>query len=37
MEWDLGIGGIALLLGMSLAFGLFAQLVLWRFVATGSG
>jgi hypothetical protein len=30
MEWDLGLRGLALLLGMSLGFGLLAQLVMWR-------
>ena len=30
MEWDLGFRGLALLLAMSLGFGLVAQLVMWR-------
>ncbi|MFN8586097.1 MAG: hypothetical protein U0446_12395 [Dehalococcoidia bacterium] len=30
MEWDLGIRGVALLAGMSLAFGAAAQLLFWR-------
>jgi hypothetical protein len=30
MEWDLGMAGVGLLLAMSLAFGVAAQLVLWR-------
>lgn len=29
MQWDLGIGGLGYLLGMSLIFGVFAQLVFW--------
>ena len=30
MDWDLGLGGLALLLAMSAGFGLGAQLVLWK-------
>jgi len=30
MDWDLGVRGIALLLGMAFAFGLIVQLALWR-------
>jgi hypothetical protein len=30
MEWDLGIAGAGLLLAMALAFGVAAQVVLWR-------
>jgi hypothetical protein len=30
MEWDLGLRGIALLLAMSLGFGVIAQLIMWR-------
>jgi hypothetical protein len=30
MEWDLGLRGIALLLAMSVGFGVVAQLVMWR-------
>ncbi|MGZ8800883.1 MAG: hypothetical protein ACXWXF_13060 [Aeromicrobium sp.] len=30
MEWDLGIYGIGVLLAMSLAFGVIAQLIFWR-------
>jgi hypothetical protein len=30
MEWDLGVGGVALLLAISLGFGLAAQLLMWR-------
>jgi hypothetical protein len=30
MEWDLGIRGVALLLGMSLGFGIIAQLLMWK-------
>ena len=30
MEWDLGVRGIALLLGMSIGFGVVAQLVMWK-------
>ena len=30
MDWDLGLQGIALLLGMSIGFGVVAQLLLWR-------
>ena len=30
MEWDLGVQGIGLLLLMSLAFGVGAQLIMWR-------
>ncbi len=29
MEWDLGLQGIAVLLGMSVVFGVFTQLVFW--------
>jgi phosphatidylserine synthase len=29
VEWDLGFGGLAVLAGMSLAFGLIAQVALW--------
>lgn len=42
MQWDLGLGGLALLIGMSLGFGLIAQLVvrrttrwLWLIAAAG--
>jgi hypothetical protein len=30
VEWDLGLRGLALLLGISLGFGLAAQLLMWR-------
>jgi len=30
MEWDLGLGGVALLLAMALGFGIVAQLVMWK-------
>ncbi len=30
MEWDLGVGGFALLLGMAAAFGVIVQLLFWR-------
>ncbi len=30
MQWDLGLQGLATLLGMSLAFGVFAQLLFWN-------
>lgn len=30
MEWDLGLGGVALLLAMALGFGVVAQLVMWK-------
>jgi MFS family permease len=30
MTWDLGIGGVGLLLGMALGFGLLAQLAFYR-------
>jgi hypothetical protein len=30
MEWDLGVKGVALLLGMAAGFGLLVQLILWR-------
>lgn len=30
MEWDLGLQGIAVLVAMSLGFGLVAQLIMWR-------
>jgi len=30
MEWDLGIGGVALLGAMALGFGLTAQALFWR-------
>jgi len=30
MEWDLGFWGLGLLLAMSIVFGFFAQLVMWR-------
>lgn len=30
MEWDLGFLGIAVLLAMSLGFGLAAQVIMWR-------
>jgi hypothetical protein len=30
MEWDLGIGGVGLLVGMAIVFGLLAQLVAGR-------
>lgn len=30
MDWDLGIGGFALLIGMAAAFGVIAQLLFWR-------
>lgn len=30
MDWDLGVRGLALLLAMSLAFGLIVRLVTWR-------
>ena len=30
MQWDLGLQGVAVLIGMSLGFGLFAQLVFWN-------
>ena len=29
MQWDLGLQGVALLIVLSLGFGLFAQLVFW--------
>jgi uncharacterized membrane protein len=29
MDWDLGLRGVAVLLVMSLAFGVFTQLVFW--------
>lgn len=32
-SWDLGVGGLALLAAMSLAFGLVAQLIVGRHVA----
>jgi heme/copper-type cytochrome/quinol oxidase subunit 2 len=30
MHWDLGLGGLAYLAGMSLAFGVLAEVVMWR-------
>jgi hypothetical protein len=30
MEWDLGVRGVALLLAISLGFGLAAQLLMWK-------
>lgn len=30
MQWDMGLQGIAVLIGMSLGFGLFAELVFWK-------
>ena len=30
MHWDLGLQGVALLIGMSLGFGVIAQVVLWN-------
>ncbi len=30
MEWDLGYQGVALLLAMSVGFGVVAQVVMWR-------
>ncbi len=30
MEWDLGPRGLALLVGMSLGFGVIAQFVMWK-------
>jgi hypothetical protein len=30
VQWDLGLGGFALLVGMSAAFGLLAEVVMWR-------
>ena len=30
MEWDLGLRGFGLLLAMSVAFGVLAQLAMWR-------
>jgi hypothetical protein len=30
MDWDMGIRGVALLLAISIGFGVVAQLVMWR-------
>ncbi len=30
MQWDLGLQGIAVLIGLSLAFGIYTQLVFWN-------
>jgi hypothetical protein len=30
VDWDLGFQGVALLLGMSIAFGVVAQAVMWK-------
>ena len=30
MQWDLGVGGLGVLVAMSLGFGVVAELVMWR-------